>query len=638
MLAEAIDVEVGELVTSGVLDLLVDQVDLDFATGVGLSGDLGQDGLVADDDGQHAVLEGVVEEDIGEGGGDDALDAEVEEGPGGVFTGTTAAKVGAGDDEDLRVAVDALVQDEGGVLGAVLVAELVEQGAAKTGTLDGLEELLGDDGVGVDVGAVHRGGDALQGGELGEAGGGGGSGGRVGVGFVVGGEVHDALDFIFGGGLFVQLFLHVDLGLHLAEDGAGGEVLAHVSQLADDGGGGSHGGGHQVGATAVTLATFEVTVGGTGAAFLGGENVGVHAQAHGATSLTPFEAGVSENLVEAFGLGLLFDKTGAGNDHGTLDVGGNLLAANNLGGGAEILDTGVGARTDEDLVDRDVLHGGAGGQAHVFKSALAGELAVLILEVIGAGNDAVDGDDILGGGTPGDGGDDVLAVDDDGLVVDGIFVRGEAGPEVDGPGPFGAVDLGSERTALQVVEGDLIGSDHTSTGTSFDGHVAHGHTGLHTQAANDGTTELDNGTGTSGGTNDTDDVEDDILTGDTGGQLAIDLDAHVLAATGDEGLSGENVLDLTGTDTEGKGTKGTVCRGVTVTADDGGTGEGETLLGTDDVDNTLTLIAHAKVCETEVLDVLFEGAALQTGVVLFDELINVLEVFAGGGGDVLSSR
>lgn len=636
VLAESIDIKVGELVTSGVLDLLVDEIDLDFAAGVGLSGDLGQDGLVADDDGQHAVLEGVVEEDIGEGGGDDALDAEVEEGPGGVFTGTTAAEVGAGDDEDLRVAVDALVQDERGVLGAVLVAELVEQGAAKTGALDGLEELLGDDGVGVDVGAVHRGGDALQGGEFGQASGGGGAGGGVGVGFVVSGEVHNALDFIFSGGLFVQFLLHVDLGLHLAEDGAGGDVLAHVGQLANDGGGGSHGGGHEVSATPGTLATLEVTVGGTGTAFLGRENVGVHAQAHGAAGLTPFEARVREDLVKAFGLGLLLNQTRAGDDHGTLDVGGDLLAANNLGGGAEILDTGVGARANENLVDCNVLHGGAGRQAHVFESALAGKLAVLVLEVIGAGNDAVDGDDVLGGGTPGDGGDDVLAVDDDGLVVDGIFVGGQAGPEVDGPGPFGAVDLGSKRTTLQVIEGDLIGSDHTGTGTSFDGHVAHGHTGLHAQAANDGTAELNNGTGTSGGTNDTDDVEDDILTGDTGGQLTVDLDAHVLAATGDEGLGGENVLDLTGTDTEGKGTEGTVCGGVTVTADDSCAGEGETLLRTDDVDNTLALVAHAKVCETEVLDVLLEGAALEAGVVLFDELIDVLEVFAGGGGNVLS--
>ena len=33
-----------------------------------------------------------------------------------------------------------------------MVAQFVEGGAAETGALDGLEELLGDDGIGIDVG------------------------------------------------------------------------------------------------------------------------------------------------------------------------------------------------------------------------------------------------------------------------------------------------------------------------------------------------------------------------------------------------------------------------------------------------------------------------------------------------------
>jgi hypothetical protein len=96
------------------------------------------------------------------------------------------------------------------------------------------------------------------------------------------------------------------------------------------------------------------------------------------------------------------------------------------------------------------------------------------------------------------------------------------------------------------------------------------------------------------------------------------------------------VLDFARADTEREGAKGTVCGGVAVTADDGGTGEGEPLLGTDDVDDTLTPIFHAEICETEVLDILFEGGALQTGVGLFNELFDILEVFPRRGGDVLS--
>ena len=74
---------------------------------------------------------------------------------------------------------------------------------------------------------------------------------------------------------------------------------------------------------------------------------------------------------------------------------------------------------------------------------------------------------------------------------------------------------------------------------------------------------------------------------------------------------------------------------MTVTADDGGSGEGESLLGADDVDNTLTLVAHTEIGEAEILHVFLEGGALQTRVVFFDEFVDILEVFAGGGGDVL---
>ena len=637
MLAENLDVEGGELVALGILDLLVDEVDFDLAAGARFVGDVAQDGLVGDDDGQHAVLEGVVEEDVSEGGRDNALDAEVEERPGGVLARAAAAEVGARHDEDLRVAVDALVQDEVGVFGAVLVAELVEEGAAESGALDGLEELLGDDGVGVDVGAVHGGGDALQDGELGQSGAraaGGGAAGGVGVGLVVGGLVQDAVQLVLG--LDVLRFgLDVDLGFDLGQNGAAGDVLTDVGKLADDGGRRGHGGGHQVGAATGTLAAFEVAVGGTGAALLRREDIRVHTQTHGAASLSPLEAGVDENLIEALGLGLLLDQAGTGDDHSALDVGGHLLALDDLGGGAQIFDTGVGAGPDENLVHLDILHGRAGRQTHVLEGTLAGKLAVLVLEVVGARNHAGDRDDILGRSTPGDGGDDVFTLEQDRGVVVSTFVGRQAGPVVDSLLPLCAVGLGRQGAALEVVEGDLIRCDHASTRTRLDGHIAHGHPGFHAEAADDRAAELNHGPRATRRSNHTDDVQDDILARDTGRQFTIDLDAHVLASAGDQGLGREDVLDLAGTDAEGQGTESTMGRGVAVTTHDRRSGQGETLLGADDVDNTLALIAHSKVCETKILHVLLEGGALEAGVVLFDEFVDILEVFPGRGRDVL---
>lgn len=95
------------------------------------------------------------------------------------------------------------------------------------------------------------------------------------------------------------------------------------------------------------------------------------------------------------------------------------------------------------------------------------------------------------------------------------------------------------------------------------------------------------------------------------------------------------MLDLAGTDTKGKGSESAVGGGVAVAADDGSSGEGEALLGADDVDNALALVAEAEVGEAEVLDVLLESDALSAGVVLLDEGGDVLEGFAGGGGDIL---
>jgi hypothetical protein len=110
---------------------------------------------------------------------------------------------------------------------------------------------------------------------------------------------------------------------------------------------------------------------------------------------------------------------------------------------------------------------------------------------------------------------------------------------------------------------------------------------------------------------------------------------HVLAALGDEGLCGEDVLHLARADAKGEGTEGAMGRRVAVAADDGGAGKGEALLGANDVDDALPLVTEAKVCDTELLDVLLERYALCPGVVLLDEARDVLEGFPGGGGNIL---
>ena len=86
-----------------------------------------------------------------------------------MLSATTTAEVRARDDHDLGVGVGFLVEDEVWVLAAVLVeSPCVEETSRETRALDCLEELLGDDGVSVDVGAVKRRSDTLELGEFGE--------------------------------------------------------------------------------------------------------------------------------------------------------------------------------------------------------------------------------------------------------------------------------------------------------------------------------------------------------------------------------------------------------------------------------------------------------------------------------------
>src|SRR5438477_8268428 len=96
MLAEGIDVEMqAPAVRPG--DLLFFQVDLQNGVGTAL-GIVHQqiDIALRELDRQDAVLETVVVENVGEAGGDDAVDAEIEERPRSMFAARAAAEILAG--------------------------------------------------------------------------------------------------------------------------------------------------------------------------------------------------------------------------------------------------------------------------------------------------------------------------------------------------------------------------------------------------------------------------------------------------------------------------------------------------------------------------------------------------------------
>src|ERR1700744_2712477 len=91
--------------------------------------------------------------------------------------------------------------------------------------------------------------------------------------------------------------------------------VADVDEVPGDRGGCRHLRRDEVGAAAAPLAALEVAVRGRGAALAGGEDVGVHAEAHRAAGGAPVEPGGPEDLVEALGLGLGADLLGPRDDH-----------------------------------------------------------------------------------------------------------------------------------------------------------------------------------------------------------------------------------------------------------------------------------------------------------------------------------
>src|SRR6185312_9724117 len=214
----------------------------------------------------------------------DRLEAEVLQGPGGVLPRGAATEVASRDEDRVRLQLDLAVADP-----------VVEEELTEAGPLDPLQELLGDDLVGVDIVAVE----------------------------------------------------HRDLAL---DDVNGSHSLAPISdvdEVALDRGGSRHLRADQVGAPALALATLEIAVRGRGAALPFAQGVGVHAQAHRAARLAPFEAGAAEDVVEPLGFGGLFHLLGPGDDHrphGARD----LAAVDDFGGLAQVLDAAVRAGADED--------------------------------------------------------------------------------------------------------------------------------------------------------------------------------------------------------------------------------------------------------------------------------------------------
>src|SRR4051794_38884760 len=105
-----------------------------------------------------------------------------------------------------------------------------------------------------------------------------------------------------------------------------------------------------MGTPTLALTALEIAVGGGGAAFTGLQAVGIHAQAHGATRRAPLEPGGLENPVQPLALGLQAHQARAWYHQRLLDTAVDLPATQHIRRRTQILDSRVGAGTNENPV------------------------------------------------------------------------------------------------------------------------------------------------------------------------------------------------------------------------------------------------------------------------------------------------
>ena len=106
-------------------------------------------------DGQKAILNAIVGENVGEGWGNHGAKTKISQSPHGMFARRSAAKVFASN-QDAGAFVAGLVEHKRWVLvTAILASPIEKEELPKTSSLDALQKLFGDDLIGVHVSPIQ---------------------------------------------------------------------------------------------------------------------------------------------------------------------------------------------------------------------------------------------------------------------------------------------------------------------------------------------------------------------------------------------------------------------------------------------------------------------------------------------------
>ena len=152
----------------------------------------------------------------------------------------------------------------------------------------------------------------------------------------------------------------------------------------------------------------------------------------------------------------------------------------------------------------------------------------------------------------------------------------------------------SELTAGQILECPVIGRDQTRSRAAFDGHVADGHTSIHIESTNRGAGEFEDASGSAAGSNFADQREDHIFRRHARLKPPVELHEEIFRFALQEALRREDHLDFARSDSVSERAERAVRGGMTVAANDGTAGLGQSQLGTDHVHDSLLRTVEIK--------------------------------------------
>ncbi len=121
-------------------------------------------------------------------------------------------------------------------------------------------------------------------------------------------------------------------------------------------------------------------------------------------------------------------------------------------------------------------------------------------------------------------------------------------------------------------------------------------------------------------------MQNDVFGSNPAREFAINIDQHGLGSILLQGLSGQDMLDFRGADTESQSPKSPVGGGVRITANNTHSRQGQALFRANDMHNTLAFIRKVIQFNAEIFTVLRQCFHLQPG-----SRLHLSNVFSFGG-------